>query len=283
MSDAGMTPPPPPPSAGGGGPIPSRGLGDILSTAFELYKANASSLIQLVAIVVIPLTLIQAILLTVVVKPCRATDINTFEDLNDLVDRCAGGWGRGLLAGALAFFIAVAVQQLLLGALTRGAAGALVGRPVDVKASYGYAFSRLWGLIGLALLIAVLVGIGFILLIIPGIIVAVFLSMAIPAFIVERREVTDSISRSWELVSGSWWHVFGVIVVAGLLAGIVTGILNGIGRGNFFVYWIFSTIGQLITAPFVALVGVVLYVDLRSRTEGLTGDRLSQELDAASA
>ncbi|TMM22673.1 MAG: hypothetical protein E6F95_07300 [Actinobacteria bacterium] len=56
----GAPPPPPPPGAGGGGSIPQRGLGDILSVAFEVYKANAVKLIQIVAIVVIPLTFVMA-------------------------------------------------------------------------------------------------------------------------------------------------------------------------------------------------------------------------------
>ncbi len=64
----GAPPPPPPPSAGGGGQIPQRGLGDILSNAFELYKANAVKLIQIVAIVVIPLTFILALLTQVALK-----------------------------------------------------------------------------------------------------------------------------------------------------------------------------------------------------------------------
>ena len=55
-------PPPPPPSAGGGGAIPQRGLGDILTTAFELYRANAAQLIKIVAIVVVPLTFVLALL-----------------------------------------------------------------------------------------------------------------------------------------------------------------------------------------------------------------------------
>jgi hypothetical protein len=63
FDDGGMAPPPPPPpSAGGGGAIPQRGLGDILTAAFELYRANAAKLIQIVAIVVIPLTFVSALL-----------------------------------------------------------------------------------------------------------------------------------------------------------------------------------------------------------------------------
>jgi hypothetical protein len=283
MSDTGgMAPPPPPPPSGGGG-FRERGLGDILSAAWDLYTKNASQLIQIVAIVVVPLTLVQAFLVRVLVKPCTVGDINTFEDLGNLIDRCTGGFFRSMLIGALTYFVAVAIQQLVLGALMRGGAGTLLGRPIDVNGSYKYAFSRLGGLIGLALLVAIVVGIGFILLIVPGVIFGVFLSMAVPAFIVERKGVTDAMSRSWNIVSGSWWHVFGVIVVAGLLAGIVTGILNAIGGNNFFLFWIFSAIGQILTAPFVALVSIVLYVDLRIRREGLTPETLASELDAAQA
>lgn len=278
----GMAPPPPPPPGGGGG-FRERGLGDILSAAWNLYSKNAAQLIKIVAVVVVPLAFVQAILVRVIVKPCSATDIKTLQDLSNLVKRCAGGMGRGLLIGALTYFVAVAIQQLILGALMRGGAGTLLGRPIDVTASYHVALSRVGELIILALVIAIAVSVGFFLLIIPGVIVGVFLSMAVPAFIVERKGVADSMSRSWNLVSGSWWQVFGVIVIAGVLASIVTWILNMIGGNNFFTYWIFSTIGLLITAPFVALVSVVLYVDLRIRREGLTAETLASELDTPTA
>jgi hypothetical protein len=277
----GAPPPPPPPSAGGGGQIPQRGLGDILSNAFELYKANAAKLIQIVAIVVIPLTFILALLTQVAFKQnCDNPSIN-LQNGNIVVNNCTVSAGRTLLLSAITYFIAIAIQQLLLGALTRGAAGALLGREVDVSASYRYAFSRLGGLIGLALLVALIVGVGFILLIIPGIIFLVFLSMSVPAFIIERRGVTDSISRSWNLVRGSWWHVFGVIVVAAIIAGIVNGILTAIGGSTFIGAWILSAIAQIITAPFVALVSVVLYVDLRVRHENLDAATLGRDLDVA--
>jgi Uncharacterised protein family (UPF0259) len=279
MDQGGMAPPPPPPPSGSGG-FRERGLGDILSAAWDLYMKNAAQLIQLVAVIVIPLAFVQALLLRVAFKPCKVGDINSF---NELIERCTNGFGRGLLTSALAGLIAVAAQQLLTGALMRAGGSSLLGRPVDVSNSYRTAFSRLGGLIGLALLVAIVVGIGFILLIVPGLIFAVFLSMSVPAFVVERKGVTESMSRSWNLVSGSWWHVLGVIFVAAILAGVVNGILSAIGGNNFFLYWIFSAIGQILTAPFVALVSIVLYVDLRIRREGLTAETLATELDAGVA
>jgi Uncharacterised protein family (UPF0259) len=282
FDDGGMAPPPPPPSAGGGGPIPQRGLGDILTSAFELYRANAAKLIQIVAIVVIPLTFVSALLTKVTFKEsCTETTLQTAQTVQDVANACTGGLLRGALLSAIGFFIAVAIQQLLAGAVTRGAVAATLGREVDVSASYRYAFSRIGGLIGLALLIGLVVGVGFILFIIPGIILLVFLSVSVAAFIVERLGVTDSMSRSWKLVSGQWWHTLGVIVVTAIIAGIVNGIITAIGGSSFIGAWIFSSIAQIITGPFVGLVYVLLYIDLRARHEGLTAQQLGSELDTA--
>ncbi|TMK17398.1 MAG: hypothetical protein E6G63_01425, partial [Actinobacteria bacterium] len=114
----GAPPPPPPPGAGGGGSIPQRGLGDILSVAFEVYKANAVKLIQIVAIVVIPLTFVMALLTQVAFK--QHCDAQHVQSLSDLTKNCTTSFGRSILIGAIGWFIAIAIQQLLLGALTRG-------------------------------------------------------------------------------------------------------------------------------------------------------------------
>ena len=126
-------------------------------------------------------------------------------------------------------------------------------------------------------------GIGFVFLVIPGLILLVFLSMAVPAFIIERRGVTDSMSRSWNLVSGSWWHVLGAIVIAAILSGIVSGIIGALGGNSLVGMWLTSAIAAIITAPFYALVSVVLYVDLRSRKEALNAATLQRELDGGVA
>ena len=284
MGGSAPPPPPPPPPEGGGpssgGGFAPKGIGEILSTAFELYQKNAAQLIQIVALVVVPLTLVQAYLVTEAIGDAESS-LTVNELTGEVTVNSGGGLGRAILLGIVAGLIGAIISQLLTGALTRGAAGALTGRPVDVGASYRYAFSRLGGLIGLAILIAIVVSVGFVLLIIPGVIFLVFLSMAVPAFVIERRGVIDSMSRSWNLVSGSFWHVLGAIIVAYILIYIVSSILGAIGGDSFFGTWIMSAIAQIITAPFFALVSVVLYVDLRSRREGLDAATLQRELDAA--
>jgi hypothetical protein len=279
MSDTGFTPPPPPPpppSGGGGGALPPRGLGDILSTAFEVYRANAAKLIVIVAIVVIPLALLTSLFANVVFE----VETRTVEIGGQTVTTVADTRGvfTSLIAAAIGVVIAFVMGFVLQAAVTRAAAQAVIGDPVDAEASYRYGFKRLGSVILVSLLVGLILLGGFILLIIPGIIFAVFLAVTIPALVVENKRGTDALGRSWNLVKGAFWHVLGTIVVAGIIAGLVSGIISAIGGDNFLVSWIFTSIGQIITVPFSALVSVVLYLDLRARQESLTADRLRSEI-----
>ena len=85
-------------------------------------------------------------------------------------------------------------------------------------------------------------------------------------------------SRSANLVSGNFWHAFGVIIVAYLIVAVIGGLLGAIGGNNWVIRWIFNAIAQIITTPFSALVSVLLYLDLRARKEALTTDVLRSEL-----
>jgi len=275
------TPPPPPPPPGGeggaGGPgLPPRGIGEILSTAFEIYKANAQNLLMIVAIVVVPLTFISAFIGGVVFAPDTETVLGTTVEVST---RTATA---GLIVLLVGVVIGVIINAVLQAAIMRGAAQGSIGDPVDIDASYKWGFARF----GSVLLISILVGLavlgGFILLIIPGIIFMVMFAVAIPALVVENLRGTDAMSRSWNLVKGNFWHALGLIIVAGIITAVVGGVIGAIGGAisdNWFVAWIFQAIAQIITAPFAAIVSVLLYLDLRARREALTADGLRGELN----
>lgn len=265
MSDVpgGPIPPPPPPPPGtppGPGGFRPRTLGEILSEAFRIYRENATQLIVIVAIVVVPLSFVSAVIVRL---------------FGDPEDRSFGVTLAALLVGAA---IGVIIWAILQAAMLRGAAQATIGDPVDIEASYRWGLARFGSVLLVALLVGIVVGVGFLLLIIPGFIFLVFLSVSEPALIVENRRGTEAMSRSWNLVRGNFWHALVVILVAAIITGVIQGILSAIGGDNWFVAWIFTAIAQIITAPFTALVTVLLYLDLRARTEALTADRLRTEL-----
>jgi hypothetical protein len=281
MDDSGFgapPPPPPPPSAGGGGQIPQRGVGDIISTAFDIYKANATNLLTIVAIVVVPLSFIGAFLTGVVFAPDKIESIAITGETIEISDTSFGLAVGGAIVGAL---IAVVISAVLQAAIMRGAALASVGDPLDVEASYRYGFRRLGSVILISLLVGIAVAIGFVLFVIPGLFLLVKFAVSIPALVVEDRRGTDAMSRSWNITKGFFWHVVGVMVVAWLVTFVVSLVIGAIGAifGDLWlIRWIFSAASQILTAPFTALVTVLLYVDLRARSEALTGETLRSEL-----
>lgn len=286
MSDVpgGPTPPPPPPPpppmmGGPQGGIPPKTLGEILSAAFNIYKANASKLLLIVAVVVVPLSFIGALFSGVVFAGTKHT-VLLFDRPVEVIDRSFGL----VLAGALVTaVISVIITAVLQAAILRAAAQATIGDPVDPEESYRFGFKRLGSVILVSLLVGLAILGGLILLVIPGIIFAVLLAVSVPVLIVENRRGRAAMSRSWNLVKGHFWHALGVIFVAGIITGIVSGIIGAIGGSEWVVRWIFSAIAQILTAPFTALVSVLLYLDLRARSEALSADTLRAELAAAGA
>jgi hypothetical protein len=270
-------PPPPPPSAGGGGALPSRSIGEILSTAFDVYKANWQQLIVIVAIVVVPLTLISTLFTEVVFAPNETTVEILGEPVTTIESQSLWLVLIGSFLGAVIGFI---ISFLLQAAVARAAATATLGDPVDVEGSYRWGFRNLGSVILISILAGLIILGGLILFIIPGIIFMVMLAVVIPALVVENKKGTAAIGRSWELVKGHFWHVLGTVIVVAILTGIVVSIFQAIGSSNWVLYWIFSAIGTIITAPFSALATVVLYLDLRARAETLTGDQLRAEIAA---
>jgi hypothetical protein len=267
---------PPPPGVAGGpsGGLPAKTLGQILSQAFDIYRANAAKLLTIVAVVVVPLSLISAILTGVIFEP----EVVRSGQVVVSVDELGRSFLGYLFVGAIGGLIAVLIAAVLQAATARAAALAVIGDPVDVQTSYRYGFRRLGSVILISLLVGVIVAVGFLLLIVPGIIFLVFLSVAIPALIVENRRGTDALGRSWNLVQGEFWHAFAVVFVAAILVGIVSGIIGSIGGNEWVIRWIFTAIAQILTAPYAALVSILLYVDLRARKEALNAGTLRQEL-----
>jgi hypothetical protein len=249
-------------------------LGEILSAAFNIYRANISKLAIIVAVVVVPLSFVSTLLSSVVFKP------GTTRVLGEPVGVNSRGIFMALFVGAIGAAISVMIWAVLQAAILRAAAQATIGDPVDTEASYRYGFKRLGSVILVSLLVGLAVLGGLILIVIPGLIFGVLLSVSIPALVVENRRGTDAMSRSWNLVKGHFWHAVGVIIVAGLITGIVGGAIGAVGGSAWVVRWIFTSIATVITAPFSALVSVLLYLDLRARSEALSADTLRSELVA---
>jgi hypothetical protein len=122
-------------------------------------------------------------------------------------------------------------------------------------------------LIGAGILAGLAIGIGLILLIVPGLILLTIWAVIAPVIVIEKSRVMASFGRSRELVRGNGWPVFGAIALAFLIVvigGIVfTAIAASIADGPL-LRIVFSALASTITAPVSALVAAVLYFRLRA-------------------
>lgn len=182
-----------------------------------------------------------------------------------LIEGLARNMG-GVLLGILAGLISLAGHALYVGFVVRLVEDVRDGkRDHTVGDLFSAASPTILPLIGFGILFAIGVTIGFILLIVPGLILLTIWSVGAPAIVVERVGAVDAFGRSRRLVKGEGWSVFGalllvlliVIVISFVLAAIATPIGNGEAATL-----IASIISGVITAPIFALAVTIIYFNL---------------------
>jgi hypothetical protein len=126
----------------------------------------------------------------------------------------------------------------------------------------------------LDLLIPFIIVIGIIALIVPGILAAVYLSLA-PAFAeIDRTGIKESLRRSIRAVRGSFWRVLAVYLVLVVSAGAIQQILQDAVDhtvGNVFAVILI----QAMFAPFYGLAIATITLDRRDADPSLAGPRLA--------
>jgi Uncharacterised protein family (UPF0259) len=118
-------------------------------------------------------------------------------------------------------------------------------------------------LVGIVAGVGVLIG--FILIIVPGLILITIWSVAAPVVVLERTGVFAALGRSRELVRGNGWQVFAVIFVLFFLILIVSaGVELAADAAGTGVGLVARVVVGVLTGPISALAQAVLYFDLRA-------------------
>jgi hypothetical protein len=124
-----------------------------------------------------------------------------------------------------------------------------------------------------AAVIAAGLGIGLgLLLIIPGILLALRWSVVAQVAAVDHEGWLPALKRSGELARGHYWHVAGLILITALLTGGVELAAAAIPLGSTSgaVSVALGILVRTITASFTALTLALLYFDLRARSARVT-------------
>jgi hypothetical protein len=212
--------------------------GNVIRKAWEMYAARWRHLIPIAFVVYVLISLLALLLAALL------------------------GW-LGVLLGA---FASLAGLFWLQGALVVAIDDVRDGRAdLSIGQTLDRVRPRLNTLTGAGLLAAVAIGIGFVLLIVPGLFLLTIWLLIVPAIVLEGCGVGASFARSQELVRGYGWSVFGVIVLTVLIL-IGVSIVFGIVQASIDSPWaslVLNIVSQSVTAPFVALAWTLTYFELR--------------------
>jgi hypothetical protein len=264
-----------------------RGVGEILVDAFGLYRLHWRNLIAIVAIVVVPLTLVQVLVTEVVIDETeieRRIADGADGGFEVTIGEVSGADVTALVLGALTVLIvSVLTWAILTGAITRAAAGTFLGRDLRIEDTYRYGLARLGAIVLVGVLVALAVVGGFILLVIPGFFVLTRLWVSMPALVIEDRRGREALRRSWSLVKGFGWPVFGTIVVTILISGLISSLLTAPFGENTLGQIIGQAVAAVITTPYTVLVGILIYLNLRVRKEQYGVGDLERDLARTSA
>ncbi|MCP9491521.1 MAG: hypothetical protein MSC31_16850 [Solirubrobacteraceae bacterium MAG38_C4-C5] len=259
-----------------------RGVGEILDAAFRLCFTHWRPLVTATLVVVVPLQ----ILATIVLFSALPDGLTTEEAF--LGPEVPEDFGV-LIAGQLVSTVLTLLMILLtIAACFKAVADAYLGSEPDWRASVRFAVARLAPLLWISLLYFVGVVLGFFALLIPGIFLAIAWSLAYPAALVEDVRGAGALKRSFQLVRGRWWPVFGVQLVGAILVGIIASIVQFVIMAPvFFVDSVLaiavltglaSIVGYAISTPLQAAIVAIVFFDQRVRKEGLDLELLARSL-----
>jgi hypothetical protein len=185
----------------------------------------------------------------------------TLHLLEAFIRRGHAGIGISLLAVVLA----IAGTALLQGGLVEVVRGLHEDGDDDPSAleALGRAAGKLGRLIGVALLSSIGIGLGLVLLVVPGLLAMTRWAVAVPVAVLEDRKTDDAIRRSKQILAGNGWNVFKVIFAVGLLRFVVMiPFTLASAHAGLFGWWVAATLASMLTAPYAAHALTVVYYSL---------------------
>lgn len=241
-----------------------RDLGRILDDSFSVYRANFGTLLLIAAAVVVPVyLLVYGVGLGWLWSGYETRATGTELELADVSDQLVGITAQLLVVTPLITAMTVHVVRTVAEEQHTPARDAIaVGLDLFPKLLLTVALFGL-GVIG-----------GFMLLIVPGVILMVRWLVVSQVVVVEGRSGTEALRRSFELTRGRFWASFLVLFVLSLLAGVLAAVMlapleyAAEQADTMALSLLGQILGSVLTLPLVAVAYTLLYFSLIAESEG---------------
>ncbi len=175
------------------------------------------------------------------------------------------------LISQLKIFFIIALLVAIVGWILNMVAGGIVikytsslleEKTVGLIEAFKVVAKKLFVLLAASVISGLLIVVGFMALVIPGIIFSIIFFLFIPAIIVEEKGIISSLKRSKKLVAKRWMKTFGLMLILTIMVGatsFITGAIQSIsGKANIYISFLISSIISALVAP-IYFVSLTLY------------------------
>jgi hypothetical protein len=250
---------------------------DILDGGFAVVKARPLRILAITAGFVVPTHLLAAFLQRNASGGLGIADLLS-EDPTVLNEQANGDPTAELLAGLLLTVIPAIALVCVAAAVAHLVSQWTMGRDAPAGEMLGVVGRRWWPLLGSFVIVKLAEGAG-VLGCYVGIafVMALFVPVA-PIVGVEGGGPIEVVRRSVRLTRGRYFPTLGIALLMGLVSWLLGNALSALPQAlaawiGFDDGWPLLALGsiasQIVVLPFVASATVLLYLDLRVRTEGL--------------
>jgi len=260
-------------------------LGELLDRTFFLYRRH---FLLFIGIAAIPYSLFLAVNLTSTLLPLFVRSVAGHVPPSGMVFASIGGGLLGLLAllaGAIAFLFSV-------GATVFAVSEIYMGRPTSIRDSLRGVRGKTGTIFGVLFLSGLIMGAGFIALIIPGIYLMCRVCVATPAALLEDIGPSDSIRRSFDLTRDFAGRAFMIYLLYFAMVWGVAAVFQmpfvlllviNAKQTQLAILWrilmqVGNFIGSVLVAPVSTLGFALFYYDLRVRKEAFDLQMMMQAI-----
>lgn len=236
-------------------------LGGVISKTFELYRRNFIKYLLLFVVVEAIIGVVETFAYSAFVLPVLPAHPTSQQIVN---------WFPGYVGTLAELIVAIGIASLVFGTIALGgtikmASDEIENRPVDLAAGVRFAAMKMPWMWALGLLLGIIIGLGFIALIIPGIILAIMFSVAFQALLIENAGVVGSMGRSRELVGHRWLKTFATFLVLIIIVAIASGIVGAISAPFGSASRLVSSILSALYQPLLPVATTVYFYSNRAR------------------
>ena len=217
-------------------------VGEVLGEAFGLYKRHVVHFFTIALAVFVVVALVNLLLVVLL------------------------GW-FGLILAAIVSLVGLYLVQ---GAVTVAVQDVRDGRAdLSLGETLRHVQPHLATLVLTGIVAGLAIGIGLLLLVVPGLILMTWWAVFVPAIVLEGRGLSESLGRSRELVAGNFWPVLGLIVVVILIllgASIVLSLILS-PLDDALQSFVSNLVSNTIFTPFIGLALTLAYYALMGQQD----------------